>query len=300
MKYDFSFLCFFAAATLLLTACGNSSEHTDVHSSRPVVRMPSADGDITYGNDLAVIDASHTEDGYLMVDYTGNANKIKLLISGPDAVTYTYDLTSADGYDTFPLSAGDGMYTVGIYENIDGDNYSTAFLQDLDVTLKNEFTPFLYPNQFVNYTEDTKAVTKGQELADGADDDLAVVTNIYHFVTQNITYDYDKAETVTSGYLPDIDETLSSKTGICFDYAALMICMLRTQNIPTKLQIGYAGELYHAWISTYLQEHGWVDNIIRFDGKDWTMMDPTFAASSEDSAQKFTEDFSNYLVKYSR
>lgn len=300
MKHYLSFLCSFTASILVLTACGTSIENTISHSSKPIVRIPSADGTVTYGNDLAVIDASHTEDGYLMVDYTGDAEKIKLQISGPDAVTYTYDLIPVDGYDTFPLSAGDGLYAIGIYENIDGDNYSTVLLENLEVTLKDEFTPFLYPNQFVNYTKDTKAVAKGQELAENTEDDLSVVANIYNFVTQNITYDYDKAENVTAGYLPDIDGTLSSKTGICFDYAALMTCMLRTQNIPAKLQIGYAGDVYHAWISTYLQEQGWVDNIIRFDGKDWTMMDPTFAASDEDSTREFTEDSSNYLVKYSR
>ncbi len=38
-------------------------------------------------------------------------------------------------------------------------------------------------------------------------------------------------------------------------------------------------ELYHAWISVYLDSVGWIDNIIYFDGKDWVRMDPTFAAS---------------------
>ena len=37
----------------------------------------------------------------------------------------------------------------------------------------------------------------------------------------NISYDEEKARTVESGYLPDVDETLESGKGICFDYAAL-------------------------------------------------------------------------------
>lgn len=89
----------------------------------------------------------------------------------------------------------------------------------------------------------------------------------------NIQYDFDKAASVQSGYLPDIDETLNTKKGICFDYAALMTAMLRVQRIPTKLVVGYAGELYHAWISVYLDGVGWIDNIIYFDGKDWVRMD---------------------------
>ena len=41
----------------------------------------------------------------------------------------------------------------------------------------------------------------------------------YTYVTEHITYDYDKADSVEAGYLPDVDETLQSGTGICFDYA---------------------------------------------------------------------------------
>ena len=41
--------------------------------------------------------------------------------------------------------------------------------------------------------------------------------------------------------LPSVDETLKTKKGICFDYAALMTAMLRSQGIPTKLEIGYQG-----------------------------------------------------------
>ncbi|MBR2401449.1 MAG: transglutaminase domain-containing protein, partial [Lachnospiraceae bacterium] len=64
-------------------------------------------------------------------------------------------------------------------------------------------------------------------------------------------------------------------------------------------EIGYAGEAYHAWISTYLNEIGWVNGIIEFDGKNWQLMDPTFAASSsEEKLKDFIGDGSNYVTKY--
>ena len=63
--------------------------------------------------------------------------------------------------------------------------------------------------------------------------------------------------------------------GICFDYASLMAALLRSQGIPTKLVVGYSGDAYHAWISVYLDEIGWVDKIIEFDGKSWSLIDPT-------------------------
>ena len=102
------------------------------------------------------------------------------------------------------------------------------------------------------------------------------------------------------GYLPNVDDTLKSGKGICFDYAALMSAMLRSQRIPTKLEVGYAGEVYHAWISVYLTGTGWIDDIIEFDGQSWSLMDPTFAASSSSSGlKKYIGDGSNYVLKYS-
>lgn len=79
-----------------------------------------------------------------------------------------------------------------------------------------------------------------------------------------------------------------------------MAAMLRSQNIPTKLEVGYSGDAYHAWISTYIDETGWVDNIIEFDGHDWQIMDPTLAASNDsESVKKYVGDGSHYVVKYS-
>ncbi len=297
----------------LIAGCGQTSSaspetetkqstKTGTRDNTPHIQLPSADGTTVYGDDSISIDASHLEDGYIMISCSEGESRIKAQITGPDAITYTYDMEPGTGYDTFPLSAGNGAYRVQVFENIVGDKYAVLFSQDLDVTLKSEFTPFLYPNQFVNYNTDTKAVKEGATLVKSANTDLDAVTSIYHFAVDNITYDNKKAKSVTSGYLPDIDETLETKTGICFDYAALMTCMLRTQGIPTKLQIGYAGDIYHAWISCYLEETGWVDEIIRFDGEKWTMMDPTFAvdAKKDKKTKKFIENEKNYTVKYSR
>jgi len=48
-----------------------------------------------------------------------------------------------------------------------------------------------------------------------------------------------------------------------------------------------------------VDEIGWVNGIIEFDGTSWSLMDPTFAAnSSESSLKKFIGDGSNYTVKY--
>ena len=181
------------AVLLALLLFGCSSGEQIPRDNTPQVLIPQADGVIVYESGGARIDASHLEDGYFCASYSGTSDRVKLQATGPDGVTYTYDLAADGSTDVFPLSAGDGSYTVAVYENITDNKYSTVLAQTLNVSLKNEFTPFLYPNQFVNYNEQTKAVAKGAELTEGCATDLEAVTAIYDFVTSTISYDNEKA-----------------------------------------------------------------------------------------------------------
>ena len=67
---------------------------------------------------------------------------------------------------------------------------------------------------------------KAEELADGASSDLDIISSVYKYIITHFTYDYSKASSVTSGYLPDIDEVFTSEKGICFDYAAVMTFLM--------------------------------------------------------------------------
>ncbi|SFB76022.1 Transglutaminase-like superfamily protein [Butyrivibrio sp. YAB3001] len=266
----------------------------------PVCLVPEAPGVTVYENEYAHLDASNISEGYLTVKYTGSSGKVKLQITGPTEITYTYNLTVTTPTDeVFPLQSGNGQYIVNVFENLEGTKYTTVFSQMLDVQLSDEFKPFLYPNQYVTFSKDSQAVAKGQDLAYVCNNELEVVSEVYNFMIKNITYDYEEAETVQSGYIPDIDEVLSTKKGICLDYAALMTSMLRSQQIPTRMEIGYAGTAYHAWLSTYITDIGWVNGMIEFDGKEWSLMDPTFASNTDDKSLKdFIGDGKNYSVKY--
>lgn len=290
---------------LLLGGCsGSSSASRKEHSgpprdSTPRVLTPSADGVTVYQNDFASIDTSNTSQGYVMVKYNGTNEKVKLQITCPDQSCYTYLISDRGAYDTFPLTAGNGSYALQVLENVAGDTYTVSLAQSINVSIEDEFLPFLYPNQYVNFHTDSKAVSKGSDLAKDTYSDLDVVQNIYNYVIKNISYDTEKAQNVSYGYVPDIDDTLSSKKGICFDYAALMTSMLRSQNIPTKLEVGYSGDAYHAWIGTYIDDKGWVDDIIQFNGNTWQIMDPTLAATNDSAAvKKYVGDGSHYVVKY--
>ena len=274
-----------------------ASLDSGTRSNTPVCLVPTASGVTVYSNALAAIDASNASEGYIMVNYKGTNPKVKLQMTGANGVTYTYNLHG--GYETFPLSSGDGSYKVAVYENVTGNQYSTALSQTIKVTITNVFGPNLYPNQYVNFNMGSQVVSEAMQLAQSCNSDLEVVTKVYNYVTSNISYDHNKAANVQSGYTSNVDEILLSGTGICLDYAAGMASMLRSQNIPTRLEVGYAGSAYHAWISTYITDIGWVNGIIEFDGANWSLMDPTFAANSSETALKnFIGNGSNYKTKY--
>ena len=259
-------------------------------------RMPDATGTVTYSGGGATIDASNTSNGYLMVKYAGSNQKIKVQIT--KGTTYTYDLNARNAFEVYPLTEGNGSYSIKVFENVSGNQYAQLLSQTISVSLSNEFAPFLYPNQYVNFNSGSAAVGVAAQLAAGKDP-IGVVDAVYKYVIANVSYDYGKAQTVQSGYLPNIDSTLASRTGICFDYAALMTGMLRSQDIPTKLVIGYTGNLYHAWVSVYIAGEGWIDNIIHFDGQKWSYMDPTFMSTGGEGAKQYVGTGSNYQEKYS-
>lgn len=216
------------SATHNQTPATEAASHTD-HT--PQVLTPQADGTKTFTTDTAVIDISHTQEGYIRAKYTGSNAKPKLQLTGTDGITYTYSLYK--DYSTFPLTSGDGTYQVGVYENVSDDRYTTLLSETFSVTLTDPLKPYLYPNQYVNFTADSLPVAKAEELADGASSDLDIISSVYKYIITHFTYDYSKASSVTSGYLPDIDEVFTSEKGICFDYAAVMtflvlliICMI--------------------------------------------------------------------------
>ena len=302
------------AGLLSLSSCGGESpeskengassetaaEAAGHRESVQQCRMPQASGTVVYGDDTWSVDASNTEDGYLMVSYSGDADKVKVQITYPDETRYLYPMKLDAGAQTFPLTGGDGTYAVDLLEHAYDSKYAVAFSQNIEVKLADEFEPFLYPNQYVWFTQDSKAAAYAKTLSDQAADDLKFVELVYEYVIGNIVYDQELADSApTTEYIPDVDATFTSGKGICFDYAALMTAMLRSQEIPTKLVVGYSGEAYHAWISVYLKEQGWVDNVIEFDGKSWSLMDPTLAANNDSSAvKKYVGDGSNYTEKY--
>lgn len=259
----------------------------------PVILEDKAPGKKTFSGEGATVDYSNASDGYIMAKYSGTNKKVKLQISFNGGSAYTYDLNTDGTYEAFPLTQGSGSYSIGVFLNLQEDKYMQAIKNDITANMDDEFSPFLHPSQYVNYTEKNKAIAKAKELSKGAKSDLGAIKSMFDYVTQNVDYDHKKADTVKSGYLPDIDETLDTGKGICFDYASLMTAMFRSQRIPTKLVVGYADKAYHAWITCYVDGKGWIVKI-HFDGEGWYFMDPTFVASGNKADPNLVGSGANY------
>lgn len=293
-----SLSCFF------ISGCGktrsNSKEEPPVYSPLQVL-VPEAPGKNTVGYSPLTLDISNISDGYLVAVSDSEESKTSLQIDTPTGILYSYFLSPGE-QTTIPFSEGNGDYIITGYQQIQNEQYAALYSETLTVQLDNDFLPFLYPNQYVNFTPESKASQLALSMVGEDTTDIDALEQIYDYVIQNVTYDYDKADSVEVGYLPDIDETLKTGTGICFDYAALTTAMLRSCDIPCKLQIGYSGDIKHAWIDVYIRSIGWVNKAISFKGDTWTLMDPTFASNSDNNEdiQDYIGDEGNYTVQFTR
>ena len=222
-------------------------------------------------------------------------------LTAEDGVVYSYFISPGESA-VIPFSSGSSTYQVSCYQQISDSQYAALYADTLEIKLANEFLPFLYPNQYVNFTPDSEASKLALSMVSEDTSDIDALQTIYNYVVSHVTYDYDLADTVASGYLPNVDETLQTGKGICFDYAALTAAMLRSCDIPCKLQIGYAGDIKHAWINVYIRSRGWVDKAVEFSGDSWSRMDPTFDSNSEDkdTIQEYIGDNNNYTVQFTR
>lgn len=247
------------------------------------------------GNGEAMVDTSSVASGYVGVLVNSDAKVKVQIIKGKE--TYTYDVVQGKP-QIFPLQCGNGGYTIKVMKNVEGNTYYELYSCQADVKLKDKFQPFTRPNQYADYTKKSECVKAAAEFAKQATCESDFVSKVYEFVCDKVKYDYELAESVESGYIPEPDKILSSGKGICFDYASLAASMLRSQGIPTKIIFGYVepNNLYHAWNMFYTKETGWVTVSFETGSKKWNRLDLTFSANGEND--QFIGDGTNYQDVY--
>lgn len=279
----------FALCTLIFTAgCGGGggSGTGSGTTSGAAFTQPSSIEGVVYDSGAAVngsscsIDTSHVNQGYVAA--TGqSSSRLKLQVSRGDR-TYNYDMPT-DGSPVYaPINMGNGSYTFRVMQNTSGSNYIELLSTSANVNLESEFAPFLHPNLYCNFSENSAVTRRARELTANSETQADALSAICTWIVDNVKYDTAKAEELSkqTGYIPNPDDTLSSRTGICFDYASLGAAMLRSVGIPAKIVTGYVSPngLYHAWIMVYI-DGTWQSAEFTVNPKDWSRVDLTFAAS---------------------
>ncbi len=263
------------------------------------ILVPEGLGSNTVSNSSGTVylDQGNIKKGFVSIKYTGDADKVQVQVE-KDGERTPYPLQKGN-FESIPFTAGDGVYKVSVLAHIKDNNYLVAYSQEFDVKMESEFFPFLYPNQYCKYDASSDCVRNAIKLSDQSADDLDYIKRVYNYVIKNIDYDEEFAKAIPVNYIPSPDRTIQKGKGICLDYASLTTAMLRSQGIPTKLEVGYSGDVYHAWISVWTKETGWIDRVIEFKGNKWTLIDPTLASNnSSDSVRKYIGDGSNYTLKF--
>ena len=289
------------APTVTVSSSSATSAQTESSKAEvvvPKIKTGSFTGAKTVSNDIACADITSVDMGVIKVTYSGECGKVKVRITKNEAV-YDYDLDP--GGTVFPLQSGSGTYNIKVLENVSGKTYAVALDEDFSADIKSEFSPYLVPSQYINYSQSDDCVYKAAELCAGKSGTVEKAAAMFGYITSNVKYDKELAASVKSGYVPDPDKTLESGKGICFDYASLFASMCRSQNIPAKLVMGYVrGNVYHSWNEIYTEESGWVTVDIFLKGSGWELLDPTFYASASDKSAvaEYIGDGSDYSAIY--
>ncbi len=247
----------------------SSEPSSSVSSSKPTTSKPSSNDTTALKNNGCEIDTSKASSGTIQVRQNGCSTKVKVLVYfNGSSQYYQYTIPTDNTWTSIPLQSGSGTYKVRFMKQVNGTSYSQMYSVTFQVGMQNANSAYLNPSQYVVYTSGSACVAKAKSLVAGVGSDAQKVSRIYSYIVNNISYDYDKMNSVSSGYLPNPDSTLSSRKGICFDYAALMAAMLRSQGVPCKLVIGNADSAYHAW------------NMVYVNGS-WQLYDATYGAADQ-------------------
>ena len=287
------------ALCLALLCCGAAPAPRESEQTRmevPPMATSAFHPELAENSGKVSVDLSAVSEGYVaLCAYSNSRLKAQVL---KDDMTYTYDISSEGVPSILPLQCGSGRYTIRVLENVGSTKYAVIYITERDVKLLDEFQPFLRPNDYARYDASSLCVQSASHIAEHSRDALEFIGGVYELICGSIAYDAVKASRTTTMYLPDVDATLISGKGICFDYASRAAAMLRSQGVPTKIIFGYVApnDLYHAWNMFYTKEKGWITVSFEVGDDTWNRIDLTFSAGG--ASDEFIGDGSHYTAVY--
>lgn len=131
------------------------------------------------------------------------------------------------------------------------------------LTFHEDFWEFTQPSHFSKPTESLIALLKELKIERNSDA-LTVLKQINRTLFEH--FEYSQAATDVDS---PIEEAISKKSGVCQDFANIMIALVRELKIPCRYVSGYlfhrdddrshlAQDATHAWVEAFLPEIGWI------------------------------------------
>ncbi|MFV0520529.1 MAG: transglutaminase-like domain-containing protein [Lachnospirales bacterium] len=207
------------------------------------------------------IDIKNASKGYVSV----KASKDMVVQISNGTEKYNYTLTNSETTD-LPLQLGSGVYKILVLQKVGANKYTASATKSVTIDdIGNDV--YLNSIQLINFDEDMISIEELTDVVDKGKTDSDKASLLYDYVVEELSYDYDKAKSLATAtnYLPVLDNTYNNKKGICYDISSLIAGVLRSNDIPTKLVMGYTPNVstYHAW------------NEIYYDGE-WHVVDATY------------------------
>lgn len=224
------------------------------------------------------IEIGNSAIGIVSVHYANETDKRLKVLVEKDGVKYYYNLNNTGKPENFPLQMGEGTYKISIFENVSSTSYRPVLSKTLIADFSETNLPYLQSVQSIDWNTSMAAIKIAKDLVKDKKSDQEKARAIYNYVVANVQYDYEKMSSISTTYLPNIDQTLALKKGICYDFSATLAGMLRSVGIPAKLIKGYTVNAngYHAWNEVYI-DGAWIvidasyDSQMKARNKPYTM-----------------------------
>jgi transglutaminase-like putative cysteine protease len=121
------------------------------------------------------------------------------------------------------------------------------------------------PSTLVPWSDAARAYAAASFTPDR--DWLQATLDLMHRIHREFEFDPETTTVTTS-----VDEVLAQRSGVCQDFAHVMIACLRSHGLPARYVSGYlltdpppgrprllGADASHAWVGAYSPRHGWVE-----------------------------------------
>ena len=123
-----------------------------------------------------------------------------------------------------------------------------------------ELYELMQPSPYVALTDDVRAIAE-YEIGVPQDDPAAYFVAAGKFVHDSFAYEKGATTVRTT-----VHEALEKRSGVCQDFAHVLIALARARGIPARYASGYVfagdgivgGEASHAWAEAHIPGQGWL------------------------------------------